>query len=80
MLCSSQGSASLSVATTSEEITVIVGEEFGLYIADNMGGSSLINFCCVATTLIKVPLTAADLVARPDEFITREISVEPHNE
>ena len=35
-----QGSASLSVAPTSEEITVIVGEEFGLYLADNMGVSA----------------------------------------
>ena len=80
VLCSSQGSASLSVAAGPEEIAVIVGERFGLFAAENMGDTSLINFSCIATTTIKVPVSASDLLSRPDEFISREIMVEPRGE
>ncbi len=78
VLCSSQGSASLSVVAEVDKIAITVREGFGLFVADNIGDVPLINFSCVATTAIKVPQGAADLLARPDEFIAREIAVEPH--
>ena len=58
----------------------VMGERFGLFAAENMGDTSLINFSCIATTTIKVPVSASDLLSRPDEFISREIMVEPRGE